>query len=150
VLSQGLDDCHLRWDSTAVARDREHHFRDAVAAGLAGEEVDQRAVQHAGDDWREQHEPPPETGQLRVGDVAEARVVGVPGQRQRERLDQPSEGDRATARSGAHQQGHDQQTRVRGAKARDKRGPTSLDGQGGQHPAPAPRIEAQTARRCHS
>ena len=50
---QGLDDGDLRADPAAVAGDREHHLGHAVAAGLAGEPVDQRPVEQPGDDGRQ-------------------------------------------------------------------------------------------------
>ena len=61
-----LDDGDLRPDPAAVAGDRDHHLGHAVAAGLAGEPVHQRAVEEAGD-HRGEHDEPPAEPRARAG-----------------------------------------------------------------------------------
>ena len=76
---QCLDDRDLRADPAAVAGHRDHHFGNAVPAGLPGEPVDQRPVEQPGDDGRQHDEPRAEPRHMRVRDVTEPGVVGEAG-----------------------------------------------------------------------
>ena len=84
----------------------------AVAARLAGEEVDQRPVQQARHHRREDDEPDPETGDVRVGHAARSGVVGVARQQFGEGADQPAEHDRPAARAGSDGERQHQQAGV--------------------------------------
>jgi len=115
---QGFDGGDLWWDPSSTPRDGEHHLRYAVAAGFSGEVVHQRSVQQPGDHWGHQHEPPTQGRKLRITHRSQAGVVGMSGEQQGERLDQPAEDDRATACSGSHDDCQRQQSGVGRAESR--------------------------------
>ena len=67
---QRLDHADLRADPAAVLGDRDHHLGHAVAAGLAGEPVDQRAVDQPADDRDHHEEPQAQPRQVTAGHPA--------------------------------------------------------------------------------
>ena len=99
-----LDHRDLGADAAAVAGDRDHHLGHAVAAGLAGEAVDQRPVEDAGDDRGEQDEPVTQRRQVRVGGVTVAGVVLEAGEHPGQALDHVPEHHRTEP--GAHPDQH--------------------------------------------
>ena len=109
---QRLDPGDLWGDASAATMNGEHHLGHSVSARLAGKYLHQRPVQQAGDHRRQNYEPPTQARDVRVGDVTEAGIIAVPGQRLGEDLDQPAEHDRAAAGAGPDDQGQHQQAAV--------------------------------------
>ena len=127
---QRLHPGDLRGDPPTAARDGIHHLGHPVPARLAGEEVHQRPVQQPRDDRREDHELAAQPRQMRVGRMPGCRVVGMPGQRQREGLDQPAEHDRPAAGAGPDHQREHKQSRCStcAARAGQRRRAPAADG----------------------
>lgn len=111
-----LDDGHLRADPAAVPRDCQHHFGNAVAACLAGEPVDEGAVEDAGDDRGHDDEEAAESAHVRIRLTGHTGIVEVSGEHPRQAFDHVPERDRAE--SGAHtdDQRQRQQAQPEGAK----------------------------------
>ena len=74
--------------------DGQHHLGHAVAASLGREAADQRAVDQSADHRRQDHEPHPQPGDVRIGRVAGGAVVTVPAEDLREAENQVAERDR--------------------------------------------------------
>ena len=78
-------------------RDGKHHLGYPVAPSFASEGLHERPVEQSRDHRREDDEPAAESGDVRVGDMAEAGVVAMPRQGERKDLDEPAEHDCPTA-----------------------------------------------------
>ena len=101
---QRLDQADLRPDPAAVLGDRDHHLGHAVAAGLAGEPVDQRPVDQAADGRDQDEERQAQPRQVRAGHPALLAELVVPGGQPGEEVDQVPERHRAQARARTQQQ----------------------------------------------
>ncbi len=140
--ASGLDDGDLRPDPPAVLGHGEHDLRNPVAAGLAGETLDQGAVDQAAGHRDHQQEPDPEPGQMEAGDtplLAELLVSGgQPGRSARS-----ASGITTAPRPGAHadHQGHHRQAEARAAQPRH---PQPADQ--GTRTVPQPLPKARNAR----
>ena len=107
---------HLGSDAATPASDGEHHLGHAVPARLAGEQVDQRAVEQTGHDRRGDDEVAARPGDVRVAQAGGAGVVVVPGQGQGEDLDQPAEHDRTEPSTCADEHRKQQQAGLGGSQ----------------------------------
>ncbi len=106
---RGLDHSYLRADAPAVLGHRHHHLGHAVAAGLAGEPVDERAVDEPADDRDDHEETQAQPGKMGAGDPALLAELDVAGGGPGKKVDQVAEPDGAQPRPGAYHQGHPEQ-----------------------------------------
>ena len=132
--------------------DGEHHLGHAVAARLGAKRRDERPVQQAADHGREDDEPDPEAGHVRVRDVPGGAVVAMAGEQLGDADDQLAERDRAEPGADADDQreGHQPALCPRGGRAGSSRSGVGQAGEQGAQPALEARVGVELGQLAHA